>query len=142
MAFCFKNTKKDIIMTEKKEEDFRIKNICWFSKKELLSDKICPHCHLTGKNRGQAHNTCIINFTQDQSNFKPFKFHIFIIFYCHLNFKKLDDKKNDKVNFKIKPKTNEEYTSVKNGCIRLIDSYMFLSSTLDPLVKTLVDNSH
>ena len=40
------------------------------------------------------------------------------------------------------PKTNEEYISVTYGCIRFIDSYRFLSSGLDSLVKTLVDNSH
>ena len=28
------------------------------------------------------------------------------------------------------------------GCIRFIDSYRFLSSGLDSLVKTIVDNSH
>ena len=57
-------------------------------------------------------------------------------------FKKLVDKKKDKVDFEIIPKTNEEYISVTNGCIRFIDSYRFLSSGLDSLVKTLVDNSH
>ena len=57
-------------------------------------------------------------------------------------FKKLVDKKKDKVEFEIIPKTNEEYISVTYGCIRLIDSYRFFSSTLDSLVKTLVDNSH
>ena len=30
MAFCFKNTKKDIIMTEDDEEDYRNNNICRF----------------------------------------------------------------------------------------------------------------
>ena len=57
-------------------------------------------------------------------------------------FKKLVDKKNDKVKFDIIPKTNEEYISVTYGCIRFIDSYRFLSSGLDSLVKTLVDNSN
>ena len=57
-------------------------------------------------------------------------------------FKKLVDKKNDKVKFDIIPKTNEEYISVTYGCIRFIDSYRFPSSGLDSLVKTIVDNSH
>ena len=55
--------------------------------------------------------------------------------------KKLVDKKNDKVKFEIIPKTNEEYISVIYGCIRFIDSYRFLSSSLDSLVKTLVHNT-
>ena len=57
-------------------------------------------------------------------------------------FKKLVDKKNDRVKFDIIPKTNEEYISVTYGCLRFIDSYRFLSSALDSLVKTLVDNRH
>ena len=57
-------------------------------------------------------------------------------------FKNLVDKKKNKVDFDIIPKTNGEYISVTYGCIRFIDSYRFLSSGLDSLVKTLVDNSH
>ena len=56
-------------------------------------------------------------------------------------FKKLFYKKNDKVKFEIIPKTKEEYISVTYGCISFIDSYRFLSSGLDSLVKTLSDNS-
>ena len=48
----------------------------------------------------------------------------------------------DNVDFDITPKTNEEYISVTYGCIRFIDSYRFLSSGLDSLNKTLVDNSN
>ena len=55
-------------------------------------------------------------------------------------FKKLVDKKNRKVKFDITPKTNEDYISVTYGCIRFIDSYRFLSISLDSLVKTLYDN--
>ena len=50
------------------------------------------------------------------------------------------DKKNDKVDFDIIPKTNEEYISVTYGCIRFVDSYRFLSSGLDSLVKNLVED--
>ena len=62
-----------------------------------------------------------------------------MIVICFLN---LVDKKNDKVKLDIISKTNEEYISVTYGCIRFIDSYRFPSSSLDSLVKTLVDISH
>ena len=142
MAFYFKNTKNDIIMTQKAEEDYRNNNICRFCEKIIESDKVRDHCHLTGKYRGPAHSKCKINVTQDQSNFIPFIFHNFSNYDCHMFFKKLVDKKKDKVDFEIIPKTNEEYISVTYGCIRFIDSYRFLSSGLDSLVKTIVDNSN
>ena len=142
MAFYFKNTNKDIIMTQEDEEDYKNNNICRFCEKEILSDKVRDHCHLTGSYRGPAHSKCNINVTQKQSNFIPFIFHNFSNYDCHMFSKKLVDKKKDKVDFDIIPKTNEEYLSVTYGCIRFIDSYRFLSNGLDSLVKTLVDNSH
>ena len=142
MAFYFKNTKRDIIMTEDDEEDFKNNNICRFCEKEILSDKVRDHCHLTGDYRGPAHSKCNINVTQKQSIFIPFIFHNFSNYDCHMFFKKLVDKKKDKIDFEIIPKTNEEYISVTYGCVRFIDSYRFLSSGLDSLVKTLVDNSN
>ena len=137
MAFYFKETKKDIIMTQEDEEKYKNNNICRFCEKEILSDKVRDHCHLTGKYRGPAHNTCNINVKQKDSNFIPFAFHNFSNYDCHMFFKKLVDLKKDKVKFKIIPKTNEEYITVKYGCIRFIDSYRFLSESLDKLVKNL-----
>ena len=55
--------------------------------------------------------------------------------------KKIVDKKNEEVKFDNLPKTKEEYITVTYGCIRCIDSYRFLSSNLDSLLKTLVDKS-
>ena len=126
MAFYFKKTKKDIIMTEENEEDYKNDNICRFCEKNIESDKVRDHCHLTGKYRGPAHSKCNVNVTQKQSNFIPFIFHNFSNFDCHKFFKKLVEKKKDKVDFEIIPKTNEEYISVTYGCIRFIDSYRFL----------------
>ena len=137
MAFSFKNTKKDIIMTKDDEEDFRNNNICRFWEKTIESDKVRDHCHLTGKYRGPAHNTCKINVKQKDSNFIPFAFHNFSNYDCHMFFKRLVNLKKDKVKLKIIPKTNEEYITVKYGCIRFIDSYRFLSESLDKLVKNL-----
>ena len=38
-ASYFKNTKKDIVMTEDDEADYRNNNICRFCEKEIISDK-------------------------------------------------------------------------------------------------------
>ena len=124
-------------MTEEDEEDYKNNNICRFCEREILSDKVRDHCHLTGKYRGPAHKICNINVSQQKSNIFPFIFHNFINYDCHMFFKRLVDLENEKVKFDISPKTNEEYVSLSYGCIRLIDSYRFLSSSLDKLVKNL-----
>ena len=108
-----------------------------FVKKTIESDKVRNHCHLTGKYQGPAHNNCNKNVRQKDSNFIPFAFHNFSNCDCHMFFKMLVDLKKDKVKFEIIPKTNEEYISVRYGCIRFIDSYRFLSESLDKLVKNL-----
>ena len=137
MAFCFKNTKKDILTTGEDEEDYRNNNICRFCEKNNESEKVRDHCHLTAKFRGPAHNTCNITVKQKDSNFIPFAFHNFSNYDCHMFFKRLIDLKKDEVKFKTIPKTNEAYFAVKYGCNRFIDSYRFLSESLDNLVKNL-----
>ena len=136
-AFYFKNTKKDIIMTQEDKEDFENEKICRFCEKNIESDKVRDHCHLTGKYSGPAHNICNINDSQLQSNIIPFIFHNFSNYDCHMSFQRIIDLKKNKIKFKILPKTNEEYISVTYGCIRFIDSYRFLSYSLDKIVKKL-----
>ena len=131
MAFYFKNTEKRFNMTKEDEEDFMKNNICRFCEKEKISDKVRDHSHLTGKNRGPVHKSCNIFATQKQKSFIPLALHTFSNYDCHLSFKKLVDKMKDKVKFGTIPKTNEQYISVANGCIRLIDRYRFLSSSLN-----------
>ena len=142
MAFYFKNTKKDIIMTEEDEKEHRNNNICRFCEKNIECDKAGDHCILTSNYRGPAHSKCNINVTQGQSNFIPFIFNNFSIYDCHMCFKKLLDKKKNKVKFHNIPKTNEEYISVTYGCMRFVDTFRFLSNCFDSLVKTLVDISN
>ena len=93
MAFDFKNTNKDIIMTEENEKDYRNNNICQFCLKNIETDKVRDHCHLTGKYTGSAHSKCNNNVTQKQSNFIPFIFHNFSTYDCHMFFKRLVDVK-------------------------------------------------
>ena len=75
-------------MTEKNEKDSRNINICRFCEKNIESEKAKDHCHLTGKYRGPAHNTCKINVKQENSNFIPFAFHNFSNYDCHMFFKR------------------------------------------------------
>ena len=137
MNFYFKNTKKEIVMTQEDEEDFKNSTHCWFCELPLDGRAVRDHCHLTGRYRGAAHERCNIKVKHKQSNFIPFMFHNFSNYDCHLFFKTLIDKKSDNVPLHVIPKTNEEYISLSYGCIRFIDSYRFLSSSLDGLVKTV-----
>ena len=104
-------------------------------EKIIKSDKVRDHCHLTGNYTGPAHSKCKTKVTQDKSNIIPFIFHNFSKNDCHMVFKKLVDRKNDKVILGIIPKTNEEQISVTYVCIKFIDSFRFLSMSLDGLVK-------
>ena len=127
-------------MTQEDEEDYKNNNICRFCEKNIESDKVRDHCHLTGKYRGPIHIICNINLKQKDSNFIQFAFHNFSNYDFHMFFKRLVDLEKQKVKFEIIPKTNEEYISVRYGCIRFIDSYRFLSESLEKLVKNLDDN--
>ena len=75
---------------------FKNNDGCRFCEKEIVSDKVRDRCHLTGKYRGPAHKTCNVNVTQKQSNNIPLIFHNFSNYDCHMFFKKLTDKTNDK----------------------------------------------
>ena len=129
-------------MTEKMKNIIGILIFVDFVKNKIESDKVRDHCHLTGKYRGPAHNTCNTNVTPKKVILYQFYFTISVTMIVIFFVKKLVDKKNDEVKFDIIPTTNEEYIPVTNGGIRIIDSYPFLSSGIDSLVKTLVDNSH
>ena len=142
MGFYFKNTNKDIIMTEENKENFENNNVCRYCEKEILTDKVGDHCHLTGTCRGPAHNIWNSNVKQKDSNFIPVILHIFSKYDSHLFIERLVDMKNDKIDFKTLPQTNEEYISIRYGCIKFMDSYRFLLSSLGKLINTLVDKSH
>ena len=93
-------------------------------KRKIISHNVGDHCRLKGKYRGAAHQNGNINVTQKHGNFIPFKFHNFSIYDLHLFFKKLVDKKEDKLNFDNIPMSNNEYISKTFGCIKFFDTYL------------------
>ena len=142
MNFWFKNTNEDIITTEEDKQDFENDNICRYCEKYIETDKVRDHCHLTSNYRGPAHIECNFQVKQKDSNFITIGLHNFSNYDCHMFFKTLVDRKKNNVKLETLPKTYEKYVSVRYGCCKFIDTYRFLSSSLDKLVQTLVDNSH
>ena len=52
-----KHFNKNLIISEKEEEQFQSSNICWICKKLIYVDdeKVRNHCHVTGKVRDATH---------------------------------------------------------------------------------------
>ena len=123
---------------EEEEVQFQLAEECWLCENPLDDTKVRDHDHLTGKYRGAAHNICNINCKQRSSSFVPIFFHNFSGYDCHLIFEELlTEAYNQNYNPTIIPKSLENYVSVQVGCLRFLDSYRFLSSGLDKLVKSL-----
>ena len=131
-------TKLELQITPQEEESFQLAEECWLCENPLDDTKVRDHDHLTGKYRRAAHNICNINCKQKSSSFVHIFFRNFSGYDCHLIFQELliQAFKNG-YEPKIIPKSMENYVSVQIGCLRFLDSYRFLSSSLDKLDKSL-----
>jgi hypothetical protein len=112
--------------------------------------RVKDHCHYTGVYRGAAHNTC--NLRMKQPKFIPVLFHNLVGYDAHLFIRNLGVSSGD---IKCIPKTEEKYISFtkeievhefrgKDGKkkkakreLRFLDSFKFMASSLDKLVKGL-----
>ena len=138
------DTSIDLKMTPQNEIDFNNSDICWLCDKKCdKNEKVRDHDHLTGKFRGPAHKSCNLNAKQNKSSFVPVLFHNFSGYDCHLIFEHLINKAIEigfqKHHIKIIPRTVENFISLQIGCLRFLDSYRFLGSSLDSLAKSLND---
>ena len=127
------------INQEEEEVQFQLAEECWLCEQPFTEGtEVRDHDHLTGKYRGAAHNICNINCKQRSSSFVPIFFHNFSGYDCHLIFEELlTEAYNQNYNPTIIPKSLKNYVSVQVGCLRFLDSYRFLSSSLDKLVRSL-----
>ena len=83
-----KHFNKNLIMSEKEEEEFQLNNICWICEKLIDDDdeKVRDHCHVTGNFRGAVHWSCNINL---QLTKVPVIFHNLRGYDSHLIFDEL-----------------------------------------------------
>ena len=77
-------------MSEEEEHLFELGNNCWICRKLIDNDeeKVRDHCHVTGKFRGAAHQSCNINFLLTKK--APIIFHNWRGYDSHLIFNERD----------------------------------------------------
>ena len=140
IASKYFKTNLELQITPQEEESFQLAEGCWLCEQPFTEGKVRDHDHLTGKYRGAAHNICNIQSQERSSSFVPIFFHNFSGYDCHLIFEELlTEAYNQNYNPTIIPKSLENYVLVQVGCLRFLDSYRFLFSSLDELVKSLDD---
>ena len=126
-------------LTINKEEKylFQQSNSCSICGKLIDNDdkKVRDHCHVTGKFRGAAHQSCNINFQLTKK--VSVIFHNLRGYNSHLIFSEFN-KFDVKIN--VIPNGLEKcMTFFLNKILVFIDSMQFMTSSLDKLDKNLWD---
>src|SRR5688572_24293129 len=142
---------KKMIFRKKDKELYDSATVCHICEGELGDDRVRDHCHLTGKYRGAAHNSC--NLSYKVPKFFPVLFHNLSNYDAHLFIKKLRGDDNEKIN--CIPSNEERYISFSREVVvdkfinkenrevevkrelRFLDSFRFMPSSLDALSKNL-----
>ena len=153
---------KKMIFGKEEAEQFNKATKCWICKEDLGSDKVRDYCHFTGKYRGAAHNSCNLKYRKPK--FIPVVFHNLSGYDSHLFIKKLGFTAG---NINCIPNNEEKYISftkkVQVGTypkkaldadgdifyeqkpisfdIRFIDSFKFMSTSLDSIVNNLPEEA-
>ena len=125
-------------MREEEEHLFQQRNCCHICEQVINNEdeKVRNYCHVTGKFRVAAHCSCNGNYQSTKK--MPVIFHNLRGYDSHLIFSDLN---TFDVKISVIPNGLEKYMAlflVKN--IVFIDSMQFMNSSLDKLVKNLVDN--
>ena len=152
---------KKMVMTPKDKIDYKKATICHICESGIPKEgddprfkKVRDHCHLTGKFRGAAHSMCNLKYRLPK--FYPVIFHNLSGYDSHLFIKNLGksegkigcipNNEEKYISFskhilvdKFKNKKGEEKEVVRE--IRFIDSFKFMATSLDSLVKNLPKES-
>jgi hypothetical protein len=141
---------KKMIFSEDDKKNFDTATTCHICNGSLNNDRVRDHCHLTGKYRGAAHNTCNINYKIPK--FIPVILHNLSGYDSHLFIKKLGT--DGKIN--CIPTNEEKYISFSKQIVvdeyknkegktvkvtrelRFLDSFRFMASSLDVLANNLI----
>ena len=140
---------KPLKMTKDDEEKFQKADKCHICEKKYNKNdvRVRDHCHVTGKYRGSAHNDCNLNFALTGKI--PVIFHNLRGYDSHFIMQEIGaivkeheymNKKGEKCQMNINaiPNNMEKYMAFMLGNhLTFIDSFQFMSSSLDKLVSNL-----
>lgn len=127
-------------MTNEDKRVHEMATICWICEQDLApnTDKeewktVRDHCHITGKYRGAAHSKCnlLLNIKPDSMIF-PVVFHNLRGYDSHLLMQEISQVSG---NLTCVPNNMEKYITFSCGNLKFIDSFQFMASSLDRLVK-------
>ena len=151
-----KEFNKPLIMTKEDEEKFLKANECYICNKKYTDKdiKVRDHCHITGKYRGSAHQECNLQLRLNPEEVKiPVIFHNLRGYDSHFIMQEIGaivknhTYKNNKgeekqMNINAIPNNMEKYMAFMLGNhLTFIDSFQFMSSSLEKLVSNLPKES-
>ena len=157
VKYCKKVMKKEfnkpLKMTKDDEEKFQRADGCHICEKQYNTTdvRVRDHCHITGQYRGSAHQDCNLNFKLTEKI--PVIFHNLRGYDSHFIMQNIGEivkkhtytnKKGEKCQMNINaiPNNMEKYTAFMLGNhLTFIDSFQFMSSSLDKLVSNLPKES-
>ena len=143
------NFNKPLKMTKKDEKAFKKATHCHICEKRYRVDDepVRDHCHVTGKYRGSAHQTCNLKLQISAEKIKiPVVFHNLKGYDSHFIINELGEiikKSEDNIKIKIKviAQNAEKYISFYIGQhLYFIDSFAFMSSSLEKLAGNLSED--
>ena len=132
-----KHFNKNLVMTVEEKKIFQLSNKGWICDKlfDIVDEKVRDHCHISGKFRGAAHFGCNANLKISKK--VPVIFHNLRRYDSHLIIKEIS---NFDVKVDVIRNGLEKYMAfTKNRNLVFIDSMQFMNSSLDSLVKNLVN---
>ena len=143
---------KPLRMTEENEQEFKKATTCHICDKKYTEKdiRVRDHCHITGKYRGSAHQECNLKLRINPKEIKiPVIFHNLRGYDSHFIMQEIgaivkkhaykNNKGEEKqMNINAIPNNMEKYMAFMLGNhLTFIDSFQFMSSSLDKLVSNL-----
>ena len=140
------NFNKPLKMTNEDEKSFKEATHCHICEKKYRVDDVPvrDHCHVTGKYRGSAHQTCNLKLKISAENIKiPVVFHNLKGYDSHFIMNELGElikKGEENIKINVIAQNAEKYMAFYIGKhLSFIDSFAFNSSSLDKLAGNLED---